>query len=76
MVETQKRKEPEGGPEADRETELREREAAQDELAHKLPAKTDPAQERGERIAHGKAIATGGKSGHSPPPDRPDEGTE
>lgn len=32
----------------------------ENEVVRKLPEKTDPAQERGERLATGKAIATVG----------------
>lgn len=35
----------------------------QDELVRKLPSQVEPAQEWGERLSTGKAIATGGKSG-------------
>jgi hypothetical protein len=70
MAEKQEHKEPESGTEGDHQTEIQER-----EHAHKLPAKTDPAQERGERISTGKAIATGGKSAHSLP-DRPEKEAE
>lgn len=31
-----------------------------EELARKLPDDTQPAEERGERLAHGKTIAGGG----------------
>jgi len=34
----------------------------QEELARKLPDETQPAEERGERLATGKQIATGGKN--------------
>jgi hypothetical protein len=40
------------------------------ELARKLPEGTDPAQERGERIEAGKAIATGGKGATQSPSSR------
>jgi hypothetical protein len=38
-------------------------EGQQRDLVRKLPDETHPAEERGERLATGKAIATGGKEG-------------
>ena len=46
------------------------------ELPRKLHERTDFSQERGERIATGKAIATGGESTQRPPSSRPDEGSD
>lgn len=40
----------------------RQKEAMEQELVRKLPEKTQPAEEWGERLATGKAIASGGKS--------------
>lgn len=50
----------------------RDKEAKEAELIRKLPEDVDAAQERGERIATGKAIATAGKEGHGPVPRDPD----
>jgi hypothetical protein len=43
------------------------REKQEQELIRKLPAHTQPAEERGERLASAKQIATGGKSSINSP---------
>ena len=43
--------------------DVRNRETQHQELVPKLPDETQPAEERGERLATSKAIATSGKEG-------------
>jgi hypothetical protein len=47
----------------DKDPGAKKREKQQEDLIRKLPEKTEPAQEWGERTGTGKGIASGGKAG-------------